>query len=242
MSQLWTDADGVTLLPSPTRFQDVNSSLQRFRRRIGAASLVVAPALMSVGDLMHPAESWDARAQVAIVAAAPGRWYMAHLLLLLGMMLLVPGVLVLTRTTAARRPAFGFASRVLILTSLAALTAVLAFEMVMGGFVGRAEPADAVTLLETFNSRVLVVLLPGLLAFFVGTGLFAAPLASTAGPLRWPALCFALGALLILGEIVSAQVILSQIGNVLILCAGIGFARVLWMEDRSSGPEVAVPA
>jgi len=79
---------------------------------------------------------------------------------------------------------------------------------------------------------VLVALLPGLLAFFVGIGLFVAPLASAAGPLRWPACCLGLGALLILGEIIAAQVILSQIGNVLIFVSGIGFARVL----RSEGP------
>jgi hypothetical protein len=39
----------------------------RYRTVIGAASLIVAPALMSVGDLMHPHESWDPAAQVAIV-------------------------------------------------------------------------------------------------------------------------------------------------------------------------------
>jgi hypothetical protein len=199
----------------------------RSRTNIGAASLIVAPALMSIGDLMHPAESWDAAAQVAIIAAAATRWYLAHLLLLAGILLFVPGILLLTGTVAQRRPAFGYASRVLVFVSVGALSAVFAFEMLLGGFVAGAEQDAAVALIETFNSRVLVALLPGLLAFFVGTGLFVAPLASTPGPLRWPALCFALGALLILGEIVAAQVILSQIGNVLIFFAGLGFARVL---------------
>ena len=53
----------------------------RYRTVIGAASLVVAPAFMSVGDLMHPHETWDAAAQVAIVAESTSRWYVAHLLL-----------------------------------------------------------------------------------------------------------------------------------------------------------------
>jgi hypothetical protein len=211
----------------------MNSSPARVRTKIGTASLIVAPALMSIGDLMHPPESWDARAQVAIVAAAATRWYWAHLFLLVGMLLFVPGILLLTRTVALRRPVFGYTSRVLVLVSVGALSAVFAFEMVLGGFAGGGDQEPAVALLETFNSRVLFVLLPGLLAFFVGTGFFVAPLASTAGPLRWPALCFALGALLILGEIISAQVILSQIGNVLILFAGVGFARVLRSEEAS---------
>jgi hypothetical protein len=38
---------------------------------------------------------------------------------------------------------------------------------------------------------------------------------------------FALGTVLILAEIVSARVLLSQIGNVLCLAGGVWFARVL---------------
>jgi hypothetical protein len=206
----------------------VNSPPPRYRTQIGAASLVVAPALMSIGDLMHPRESWDSPTQVAIIATAATRWYLAHLLLLVGLLLLGPGILLLTRMVALRRPALGYASRVLILASVGGLSAVFAFEMLLGAFVVSADQQAAVALIDTFNSRVFVALMPGLLAFFVGTGLFVAALASTAGPLRWPALGFGLGALFILGEIVSAQVILSQIGNVLIFLAGTRFAMVLW--------------
>ena len=205
----------------------MDSSPSRGHTRIGVASLIVAPALMSVGDLLYPPETWDAHAQVAIVAGAATRWYLAHLLLFAGILLFVPGILLLTSMAAYRRPALGYASRVLVLASVGALSAVFACEMLLGGFVAGGDQGAAVALLETFTTRVLVVLAPGLIAFFVGTGLFVAPLASTAGPLRLPALCFALGALLILGEIITAQVILSQIGTVLILVAGVGFARVL---------------
>ena len=202
-------------------------------RMIEAGSLIVAPALMSVGDLMHPPESWDTVAQVAIVAAAPERWYLAHLLLFAGILLFVPGILLLSRTLALHRPGLGYASRVLLLASVGALAAVFACEMLFGSFV-IADQRGADALLQTFNSRVLVALLPGLLAFFVGTGLVVAPLVSTAGPLRWPALCLGLGALLILGEITTARVILSQIGNTLIFVAGIGFARALRREGPAS--------
>jgi hypothetical protein len=212
----------------------VNPTPSRLQTKIGAASLIVAPTLMSVGDLMHPPESGDVPTQVAIIAADATRWYLAHLLLFIGLLLLVPGILVITKTVARRRPAFAYASRLLLLASVGALAAVFGFEMVEGSFAARADHAAAVALLETFNSRVLVALMPGLLAFFVGTGLFVVPLASTAGPLRWPAVCFALGALLILGEIITAQVILSQSGNVLILLGGIGFARVLLSEEPAS--------
>jgi hypothetical protein len=46
-----------------------------YRTVIGATSLIVGPALMSVGDLFHPAETHAAVDQVAIVAQSASRWY-----------------------------------------------------------------------------------------------------------------------------------------------------------------------
>ena len=88
----------------------MDASSPRHGTIIGATSLIVGPALMSVGDLFHPAESWDPAAHVAIVAESPSRWYVAHLLLFLGMLLLVPGILTLTRVARDRRPAAGYAA------------------------------------------------------------------------------------------------------------------------------------
>lgn len=208
---------------------DAAPPLSRYRTFIGAASLIVAPAFMSVGDLMQPHESWDPAAQVAIVAESASRWYLAHLLLFVGMLLFVPGILALSEVVAKRRPAVGYAARVLLVASVGALSAVFVCEMLLGHFVAQgADQAAAVALFAAFQSgAVLGALMPGLLAFFVGTALFVTPLASTPGPFRWPALCFALGAALILAEIILAKVLLSQIGNILILVAGIGFARLL---------------
>ena len=203
-----------------------------YRTVIGAASLVVGPALMSIGDLVHPPETMDVPAQVAIVAAAASRWYAAHLLLFIGMLLFVPGVLALSKLTEQRKPAVGYAARLLILASVGALSAVFVFEMSLGRIALVADRSAAVALLQIFWSpQIFAALLPGLLAFFVGTALFVAPLASRAGPYRWPALGIALGAALILGEIVLAEVLLSQIGNIVILIAGIGFARRLLRGD-----------
>jgi len=178
---------------------------------------------------MHPHESWDAATQVAMIAASASRWYIAHLLLFAGMLVFVPGILALSDVVAKRRPPIGYAARVLLFASVGALSAVFVCEMLLGRFVSEgADNAAAVALFKTFQSgAVLGALMPGLLAFFIGTGLFVTPLASTAGPFRWPALCFALGAILIMGEIVLAEVLLSQIGNILILVAGIAFAWLL---------------
>ena len=206
-----------------------------YRTVIGAASLVVGPALMSIGDLMHPPETMDVPAQVAIVAASGSRWYAAHLLLFIGMLLFVPGILALSKLTEERKPAVGYAARLLILASVGALSAVFVFEMSLGRLALVADRTAAVALLQIFWSpQIFLALVPGLLAFFVGTALFVTPLASRAGPYRWSALGFALGAALILGEIILAEVLLSQIGNIVILIAGIAFARRLLRGDSPS--------
>jgi hypothetical protein len=202
---------------------------------IGALSLVLGPGLMSMGDLMHPAESWDPAVQVAILADSASHWYSAHLLLLIGMFLLVPGIHELTRLTSMRRPSAGYVARVLMFISVGALSAVFAFEMLLGAFItGGADQATAVALVQAFQSPAIFGALgPGLLAFFVGAGILVATLVSPAGPYRWPAIVFGVGALLILAEITLAQVLLSQIGNILILLGGLGFARQLIREQPS---------
>jgi hypothetical protein len=200
----------------------------RYGTRIGSISLILGPALMSIGDLVHPAESWNPAAQVAILSHHEG-WYAAHLLLFVGWLLLVPGILTLADLTSSRRPKVGYAARVLTMVSVGALSAVFVFEMLLGRIIsGGADQPTAVMVLETFQSGpVFLAILPGLLSFFIGIGLVVTALVFPAGPFRWPAVVLGAGAALILAEIALAQVLLSQIGNILILVAGVGFARSL---------------
>ena len=207
----------------------MDTALPRRRAAIGAASLIVGPALMSIGDLFHPAESWNATAQVAIISQSATRWYAAHLLLFAGMLLFLPGILALTEAAASRRPAAGYATRVLMLVSAAVFSAVFVFEMLLGRFISEgADEAAAVALIDTFQSTAISgALLPGLLAFFIGAILTVVSFASSADPFRWPAIILLLGVLLIMGEIILARVLLSQIGNILCLVAGIRYSWLL---------------
>lgn len=209
----------------------------RYRTLIEATSLIVGPGLMSIGDLMHPAETLDATAQVAIVAQSASHWYSAHLLLYVGFLLLVPGTLALSEVVMDRKPRAGYATRLLILVSLCAFSAVVACEMLLGRFMAAgASQSAAVVLLEQFQQspQMILALAPGLLAFFVGIALMVISLATTPNPFRWPTFGFALGAGLILAEIISAQVLLSQIGNSVMFLSGIAFARLLIR--RRGGP------
>jgi hypothetical protein len=185
--------------------------------------------LMAVGDLMHPREDMDPSAQATILIDDAARWYEAHLLLLLGAAALVPGILALTAIAAEHRPTRGGAERVLLVVGLAAFSGIFACEMLVGRYSSDGATAAATAeLLRTFQSPAVLGILGGLgSAFFVGVGAFTLPLIRAGAPWRAPAVLFALGSSLVLVEIVSSQVVFSQIGNILMAVASATFAWLL---------------
>jgi hypothetical protein len=206
----------------------VSSVPRDYQSLIAAASLIVGPLLMAVGDLLHPEESMAPADQIAILVDDASRWYTAHLLLFIGMMLFVPGLLALAALTEARKPAVGYAARLLVLVGTAAVASIFVGEMLVGRFVlDGADPAAATDLLESmFSGPMLAAVGPAMLAFFVGTAAFAIPLMRAGSRLGGAAALIFVGALFILAEILSAEVILSQIGNILVFC---GSATVGWL-------------
>ena len=200
----------------------ISAAPRDYRTLIAIASLIVGPLLMSIGDLIHPEERMDSAEQIAILADHASRWYAAHLLLFIGMMLAIPGLLALASLTAERSPAAGYAARILTLIGAAAFTSIFLGEMLIGRFVtDGGDSAAATDLLDiTLSGPIVAAVIPGVLAFFAGIAAFASPLVIAGGKLRWIAALYSIGALLILAEIISAQVILSQIGNILIFCGG----------------------
>jgi hypothetical protein len=205
------------------------SSVSRdYRRLIPAASLIVGPLIMTIGDLLHPEERMAPQEQIAIVANHASRWYTAHLLLFIGLMLFIPGFLALTDVTEARRPAAGYAARILLLAGTAAFASIFVMEMLIGRFaLDGTNPNAAIALLDSmFSGPIFAAIGPTMLAFFVGIAAFALPLVRTGGPFGWAAGTILIGTLFILAEILSAQVILSQIGNFLALC---GSATAAWL-------------
>jgi hypothetical protein len=211
--------------------------MSTYRTVIAVASLVVGPLIMSVGDLFHPEESLDAAKQATIIIENSSRWYSAHLLLFFGLLVFIPGVLAVTRLTAERAPTAGYAGRILLLVGMGAFYAVFVCEMLIGRYISDgADLAAATALLETFQSVwVLGVVLVPFVAFFAGVGVAATALVMTGGWLRWPALILGLGALLILAEIVTGKVLLSQIGNFAMLAASVAFAWHIARADHAFG-------
>jgi hypothetical protein len=111
--------------------RSTNTELRGYQTSIGAGSLAVGPLVMAVGDLLHPTESSDLARQAAIIAEQATRWYLAHLLLLIGLVLFVPGLLTLTGLAAARRPRVGYAARVLLVIGVAGSAAIFVAEMLV---------------------------------------------------------------------------------------------------------------
>ena len=207
-----------------------------YQTLIGAASLAIGPLVMAVGDLLHPKETADVSGQAAIVAEQATRWYLVHLLLFIGLVLFVSGLLTLADLATARRPRVGYAARVLILTGAAGVSAVFVAEMLAGRLAAGGAAATEDLLDTMFSGPIAGPMVPVMLAFFVGAAVFAVPLIADSGPLRWPAAVLLVGTLLILAEVISSQVLLSQIGNVLVWSASAAFA---WLVVRG---EVGAPA
>lgn len=216
----------------------ISSPPRDFRTLVAAASLITGPLLMAIGDLLHPEERMAPPEQIAILVDHASRWYTAHLLLFVGIILFIPGLLALSALTGARRPAVGYAARILILMGTAAFASIFVGEMLVGRFVlDGATPAAATDLLESmFSGPILAAVGPAMLAFFAGTAAFAIPLMRTGGRIGWAAAIILLGVLLVLAEILTAQVILSQIGNILAFC---GSATTAWLILQGATGEAA---
>jgi hypothetical protein len=217
------------------------SAPRTYRTFIAAGSLVVGPFLMAVGDLQHPEESMVPAEQIAIVADHASHWFTAHLLLFVGILLFIPGFLTGTALTAARNPVAGYLARILMMVGTAAFAAILVGEMLIGRLLlnGASQAAATDVLATMFSGPMMAAVGPALLAFFVGTSAFAIPLMRGGGTLAWAAALILIGVLFIFAEIVSAKVILSQIGNVLAFC---GSAIAAWVIVRSASSEIAESA
>jgi hypothetical protein len=207
-----------------------NSPAARDHRTIiAAASLIAGPLLMAIGDLLHPQESMMPAEQAAIIVEHAGRWYTSHLLLFIGLMLFIPGLLALAALAEARKPAAGYAARILILVGTAAVASIFVAEMLLGRFVlDGADQAAATELLESmFSGPMMGAVGPAMLAFFAGTAVFAIPLARAGGTAGRAAVLILVGVLFVLAEILTAQVLLSQIGNILVFFGSATAARLI---------------
>jgi hypothetical protein len=77
---------------------------QQLPRAAAMASLITAPLLGLAAACAWPPLRTGERAQIAAIAAQPGRWYVFSLFILLSTIMLVPAVLALMRLLGQARP------------------------------------------------------------------------------------------------------------------------------------------
>jgi hypothetical protein len=126
---------------------------------------------------------------------------------------------------------------------VAGISSIIAVEMLLARFAEEGGDAAATaTLLDAMGSPAIIVPLAVVtLGLFIGAWLFAVPFMLDGDRLRWPATLVALGLVLILIEIVSAQVVFSQVGNVI---AFFGSAWIGWLllTEAIEAPAKEAPA
>ncbi len=158
------------------------SDPRRFRRQVAGIAMIVAPLVIVVAELLHARFETDAAKQLDAVAANTGRWYSAHILVLLGLALTVPAFFGLVHLLGRSRAALANVSLVAFVPSLVAVSAIAGMELVLWQMAQpEANRAEMVALAERLNESAgviavfLVALLFPVVWLLVGIGLYRAP-------------------------------------------------------------------
>ena len=122
-----------------------NSASERFRKVVTGICLIAAPLGLLVGLAIHPEQSSDAADQLAIIAADPGRWALAHWIIAASAVVLSGAVLGLAHLVHEHRPGHAIIGGALGLIGASSLAAVAFSEATYGAEMGRVGAAAGVT-------------------------------------------------------------------------------------------------
>src|SRR3954447_8877978 len=105
------------------------SDAHHSRKIVAGACMVVAPVVLLVAMVIHPASDTDEATQVATIASNLDAWYAAHLLALVSIALMVPALLGLMHMLRERQVALGHVGGGLAMLGLLAFVGIVAMEM-----------------------------------------------------------------------------------------------------------------
>jgi hypothetical protein len=173
------------------------SDAHHFRKLIAGACMVVAPLVLLVAMVIHPASDTNEATQVATIADNLDAWYVAHLLAFISIGLMVPAVLGLMHMLREREVAFGHLGGGLAMVGLLAFAGIVGMEMAMWQMVAGGSTREAVGLLERLNDTTGIVI-PFLLVSFgfsLGLACLAYGLLRARFVQSWMAIFVAVGAI-----------------------------------------------
>ena len=174
------------------------SDAHHSRKMVAGACMVVAPFVLLVAMVVHPASNMDEATQVATIADNLDAWYVAHLLAFVSIVLVVPAVLGLMHMLRERQVALGHVGGGLAILGLLALTGLVAMELVLWQMAGAGNTAETVALLERLNETAGIVIPFVLLSFGFSLGMatLAVGLYRARAVQSWMAVLVAVGAIL----------------------------------------------
>ena len=174
------------------------SDAHHSRKMLAGACMVVAPFVLLVAMVIHPASDMDEATQVATIADNLDAWYVAHLLAFVSIVLVVPAVLGLMHMLRERQVALGHVGGGLAILGLLAFTGLVAMELVLWQMAGAGSTAETVALLERLNETAGIVIPFVLLSFgfSIGMAVLAVGLYRARAVQSWMAVFVAVGAIL----------------------------------------------
>src|SRR3954447_13676012 len=174
------------------------SDAHHSRKIVAGACMVVAPVVLLVAMVIHPASDMDEATQVATIADNLDAWYTAHLLALIAIVLMVPALLGLMHMLRERQVALGHVGGGLAMLGLLAFVGLVAIEMVMWQLVGDGDTATAVSLLKGLNESAGILIPFAFLSFgfSIGMALLAVGLYRARVVQSWMAVCVGVGSIL----------------------------------------------
>ena len=199
------------------------SSSERLLKTICGSCLILGPAVLLVGGLLHPEETTDAARQFEIIGDNLERWELAHWLIA-GSMVLMTGVVVgLAHLLHQHRPAEGIVGGAATMIGVLALFAVASAEAAVVPQIGRTGDAQLFESIVTSGGWWVllgpVLLLPlGLIV--MSYGMYRSRVAQT-----WVAGVVALGSLGFAVSLPTGSPVAFAIGLVLMF---VGLARIGW--------------
>ena len=174
------------------------SDAHHSRKMVAGACMVVAPVVLLVAMVIHPASDMDEATQVATIADNLDAWYVAHLLALISIAVMVPALLGLMHMLREREVAFGHVGGGLAMLGLLAFAGIVGMELAMWQMVAGGSTREAVALLERLNETAGIVIPFALVSFGFSLGLacLAIGLYRARAVQSWMAVSVAVGAIL----------------------------------------------
>ena len=197
---------------------------------VARVSLFAAPLLSLAGVALAPPIRSDARAQLAVIAAHPDRWYWSTILLLAGALATVPAILGIAAVVRERSPRLGdLGGGLALLGALIAVGDVMSQLTVWQMVAPGANPAQMAALLHRTDAAagVALVFTVGGLTVLAGSVVLAIGLLRARIVPVWAAVAFIAGVFLNIGGYGAASGAIVAASWVVLLAAWAPVARVV---------------